>query len=162
MTRAPQGCSHTSPSLHRYTEPPFQPPPRPPASFPGSLLLPSSSSLPLPIKRPLRPSTRQENKLVSHFASIINLCHVAGSFNGSRHGNEKPVPAALGTKTKLRGGGGRGRGGRREPGRSQDGAGWVTPCLQLSLGDIGETEKNMMPAQKQLRLTLWVFSHGLS
>lgn len=37
-----------------------------------------------------------------------------------------------------------------------------TPCLQLSLGDIGETEKNRMPAQKQLRLTLWVFSHGLS
>lgn len=29
---------------------------------------------------------------------------MAGSFNGCRHGDGKPVPAALGTKTKLRGG----------------------------------------------------------
>lgn len=45
---------------------------------------------------------------------------MARSFNGSRHGNRKPVPAALGTKTKLRGGGGEGKGGEGKA--SQEGA----------------------------------------
>ena len=75
-----------------------------------------------PVRRPQAgPAKRQENNAVSHFASVINPSHVAGSFNGSRHGNGKPVPAALGTKTKLRGGGGEGQGGEglSEPGRSQ-------------------------------------------
>lgn len=73
------------------------------------------------VKRPSRPS-QEAGKQRSHFASVINPCHVAGSFNGSRHGNGKPVPAALGTKTKLKGWrqGGAKRGGLREPGRSQE------------------------------------------
>lgn len=88
--------------------------------------------------------------MVSHFASVSNLCHVAGSFNGSCHGNEKPVPAALGTKTKLRGGGGERKGGEGEASLAgaRVRAGWIltgrtpaeaTVSPALSLGDTKET-----------------------
>ena len=115
VARAPHGSSHTSSSWQRSTRasspaPASSPCLRPPGVCPPAL---KHLLLSLPIKRPPRPSPRQENKAVSHLASLINLAQVAGSFNGSRHGKKKPVPSAatLGTKTKLRFGGGEGKGG---------------------------------------------------
>lgn len=34
-------------------------------------------------------------------------------------------------------------------------------CPQLSLGGAGETENKKIPVLEKLRLTWWVFSHGL-
>lgn len=68
----------------------------------GLICCPPAPAFSFPIKRS-GSSQRQENKEVSHLASVINLDHVAGSFNGCCHGNGKPVPARSGNQNKIKG-----------------------------------------------------------